>query len=332
MSEIVNNWIEEMDRWSPSPSFLRQKIDYMKEANKVRNPDLLEGKVVDFMKEQGLPSAEVSDAYVEQKELLTKLFGDADMGLKSDLFFHGTGLLKYEGEKYGKGGEKISHRKVVSVLDNVLQNGLVPHHDLWLPTKDVETVSLAANYFYAKWYADKYMDPENCLEWQLGDPIDWFNFTMADIVKDEISKIALLRKRVDWGSIKEMKKKRKDGSSNLLYDWVSSLNSNLLPRTPVDEILRCHTDIFHNWGAVLCVDAGDIKEIDMPHAESHEVRTDQKVEPFSIRAIGVPLKHVDEAREMVGNSKLKGVEIFALECADLHLAAFPFKELTKRYK
>src|SRR3989339_882864 len=266
-----------------------------------RTPQLLESQVVTFMREQGFPPAEVADAYEEQQEALEKLFGNSNTGLNHGPLYHGTGLYKHTEEKY-RSAEKTEDVKF-DVLNTVLAHGLKPHFDTFFPEGDIESLSLASSYFYAKWYAD----------------------TMRDTAKRLLTTKDGLRAL----EIKKLRDRRKKEYGSRLHKWLAGLQKDINPQTSVIDILKAHSDIAENWGAVLCFDKTNIVTIPTSLLSAHEVRTTKIINPQQIKAIGVPLQHMQIARDMLKKNNLSS-DLFALECADLHLASFPFKDLVKR--
>ncbi|OGY86402.1 MAG: hypothetical protein A2233_00600 [Candidatus Kerfeldbacteria bacterium RIFOXYA2_FULL_38_24] len=292
-----------------------------------RTPQLLESQVVTFMREQGFPPAEVADAYEEQQEALEKLFGNSNTGLNHGTLYHGTGLYKHTEEKY-RSAEKTEDVKF-DVLNTVLAHGLKPHFDTFFPEGDIESLSLASSYFYAKWYADKYLGKDTKMQWQLGNPYDWFCFYYADTMRDTAKRLLTTKDGLRALEIKKLRDRRKKEYGSRLHKWLAGLQKDINPQTSVIDILKAHSDIAENWGAVLCFDKTNIVTIPTSLLSAHEVRTTKIINPQQIKAIGVPLQHMQIARDMLKKNNLSS-DLFALECADLHLASFPFKDLVKR--
>ena len=202
-----------------------------------------------------------------------------------------------------------------------------------MPTANVEGVSLAESYFYAKWFASKNMGPGEDLEWQLGDPNDYFRFFMADTFIKELSPLNLPKTLVHYltnrRTILDLKKERDSKNPNRLYNWVSSFRSDVSPATLAVDLLNGQSDVPNNFGAIFCLDKEKIKTFNLPLGGAHEVRTRDSVPASAIKAVGAPLRHIQEARELISGSHSRA-ELFALECAELHFASFPIKNLVAR--
>jgi hypothetical protein len=278
----------------------RDKLNIVKEMWDVVTPRLLLKRIKKYIENQEI-SLEVSRCWEQQLNLLKKLFGDNDFGLRDNLLFHGTGVKKYEGEKYDdqKSGE---NDRTIRVLEEILKNGLVPHHDPWMPTGDMHSISLTNNYFYADYYADKYNEAENEVEWRYGDPNDWVIFFCADTARHEAKKSVVKKikgERVFDERMEAIRRERWQKNQNRLYNWISSLKHNATPQTPPKELMFSRTDINDNWGVILCFDKTDVQTLEIPFFESHEVRTDQHISSLNIKAIGVPMKRIVEIRKML---------------------------------
>jgi len=314
----------------PIKSSRSQKIEIGREFLTLRTPKLLDKKVSDYLDKEDFPNVEVSRAYVEQKAGLEALFGEYKGGLKRDLLYHGTGKLKYPGEKYK---DKVDVTKKLPVLETVLRDGLAVHHDQWFPTEDIESISLAVSYLYAKWFADKFQPDTDELQWQFGDPNDFFRFFMADtfLKHAEISNLpeTALNYIATRSKIKQTKKERTAQNSNRLFNWISSTRSDVNETTPAKNLLYGKTDITDNWGAVLCLDRNQIETFNLPLGGAHEIRTKHSIPPEAIRAVMVPLRHMDEAKATIEKTGHQ-MQLFAMECADLYLAGFPIEDLVAR--
>lgn len=306
----------------------KQQLDVAREIMRLRNPALLESKIVGYMREQGFANREVQAAHQEQLPVLTELFGTPDEGLKTDYVYHGTGLYSYAQEKYQTNPYTAERNQVVPILENILTNGLQPKFDPWVPTGDMRTISLAQNYLYAKWFAAKYMSEAMQLQWQFGDPTDWFFFSMADTMRDELGQVLTGEKTLDRQILREQKNKRQSAMPYKLQSWIGNLR-HLEGNTSLKDILTGHSDILNNWGSVLCIPKDQLQRIEMSFGGTHELRTDSAVTPEQIAAIGVPLDHLAQAQKVLQDTG-STAQLFALECADLHLASFDFNQLVQR--
>ncbi len=312
-----------------SPGFMEKpkadnsKSQFLQETWPRRNKDLLLQKIVEFMERQGFPPPEVREQLEKERQLLSSLFGDSNTGLKRDLLFHGTGKSKYAGEKY-RGG--VINEEVVPVLATVLEEGLVPHHDPWAREGEMTSISAAKNYFYSKYYADKYESKPEEMSWQFGDPKDWLYYFMFDIAKS-----AKFQDAMAYLKTKVKRKLQKDQVDiNKLAQWTSSLRDDIGGATTFKDLIEGHSTINGNFGAVLCIESAGLPVSHPKIIGAHEVRMGQVVLPDKIKAIGVPMVHVNEAKEMLHNAQLH-TSVFSLECADVYLSQFPLDQLTERF-
>jgi hypothetical protein len=308
----------------------RGKKEFLKEMIQTRTPELLDIKIAKFLEIQDFPNAEITNAYEEQKQQLEQLFGSHDSGLKKDMLYHGTGLLKYDG-KYNQTNETTN---ITPILENILQEGVKTHIDPWLPEGDTDTISLADTYLYAKWYASKYMTEQTKPQWQLGDPNDFFKFFMADSFRAELSPAKIYktirghisnRKKRD-----EINKERSQQYQNKLQEWTSSSRNDTSTETSVDDLLYGQSNIEGNYGIVICLDKQKVIYKSMPFLTAHEVRATQDATPDTIKAIGVPFAQVEQVTLLLQSKNMPDITVFALECADLHFASFDIKDVVAR--
>lgn len=309
----------------------RQLLREAKRMWEVRTPELLDQKNIEYTKARGYPPREVQDAYEHDKEGLTALFGEQGAVRQDHLFFHGTGAMKYGGDKYDKSDDHTA--EVEPVLEGVLRDGIIPHNDRWLPTEDTRSTSLAGSYFYTKWFADKYNAPENVPQWQYGDPNDYFRFFMADTFRSELEPSRLPSAVVSYltnkSSMGKLKKDRSKTNPNRLYNWNTSFRSDVDKDTSIEQLLEGRSDIAGNFGAVLCFDREGIDQMQMPVGGAHEARTAQPITSDKIRAIIVPLSEVDVVRQMVQDVGLSA-QVFSTESTDMHLMPHSIEELVAR--
>ncbi|MFA7244778.1 MAG: hypothetical protein WC070_01190 [Candidatus Magasanikbacteria bacterium] len=305
-----------------------QNKQFLLEMIRIRTPELLDKKIIEYLDVEGLPSPEVNTAYKEQKKQLEKLFGTPEEGLKKDLLYHGTGFYKYDRDKYSTDQQDTPN--TVQLFEKILDEGLKIHEDPWMPDGDMESVSLAGSYFYAKWFAAKYMTKDNKPEWQLGDPNDFFRFFMADSVRAEkISKAGLeyIKKHKQRVGIK---KERATKYENKLRNWTRSYRNDTTFQTTANNLLNGESDIPNNIGIILCLDKNKIPFQKPPLGSAHEVRTMRSILPEIIKAIGVPLKEINNIRDLLDEHGRDDIEVFAIECADLYFTTFKIQDLVAR--
>lgn len=300
-----------------------------------RNEELLLGNVNDYMEMEGLPPHEVQVEYEKEKDFLESIFGEHSSDtIKRDLYFHGTGLYKYAGNKYEKSDVQSN---LEPVLEKVLSGGLETHEDVWLPDQDTNSISLAESYMYAKCYANKYMSNPKELLWQFGDPNDWLYYFLADTGRSvleikNLSKLAVehIKTRKERKELKMKRFEKLPEGDHFLLAWCRSFRNDIDNKTPSIDLMEGHSNIPNNYGIVFCLDKNKVSNVVKPSLlKSHEVRATEGVTSDSIRAIGVPLVHMDKVKKIIDGSGLN-IKIFSLECADKHVAGFPTKEIVKR--
>jgi len=308
-----------------------QKIQFVSEMSKVRTPELLDKRIIEFLDVQGFPDQEVKEAYKQQKRKLEELFGTPEGGLKKDLLYHGTGLYKYDRKKYEK---EDRNTETTPLFESVLDEGLKIHQDPWMPDGDTESVSLADSYFYAKWFAAKHMTKDTKPEWQLGDPNDFFRFFMADTFRAEMAPKKAIKNITEYVKKRsqrvKLKKERSQKYENKLKDWTKSYRDDTSDSTRIQDLLNGESDIVGNTGIVLCLDKKQIPYQKLPIGGAHEVRTNTSVLPETVKAIGVPLKEIDNIRTLLNKHDRDDIEVFAIECADLYFASFKIQDLVAR--
>ncbi|MBI2436640.1 MAG: hypothetical protein HYV41_02790 [Candidatus Magasanikbacteria bacterium] len=314
-------------------SEFQQQIQFVLEMAQVGTPELLDEKKVKFLDEQGFPCAEVSEAFKSQKALLEKIFGTPDRGLSQDLLFHGTGLHKYKRDKYA---DEVEKTELDTTFENILDEGIKTHRDPWLPHGDTQTVSLANNYLYAKYFAVKHMSKDMEPEWQLGDPSDIFRYIMKDTIQAEMHPKRLVKNAIDHvsnrGERVKIQTERASKYENKLRSWTRSYRNDTSNKTSIKDLLDNNSDIADNFGIVLCIDKTKISYKKLPIGGAHEVRSAETILPENIKAIGAPLKELAKVKQMLMEHGRDEIEVFALECADLHFASFDIKDLVARFE
>lgn len=261
----------------------------------------------------------VKNAYAEYRPLIEKIYGDDHMN--QELLYHGTGRYHYTQE--GKHKYEVEESATVEdVLEVLLQKGLEPRLDIWVPTPASHpTVSLTHQRFYARWYADKHNF--NDLEWSFGDPLNWSSsFVVKNIGKvSHIPYIALL--------MKNQVKRKKGGLLGAVHDWVGDARDDVDGRTGYQEALKTKSTIPGNYGITLVMDDSSVENYDFPLLHRTEVRTLHAIPPKSLKAIEVPLKQVQETEEKIRGVLSLDIPVIPTECVDYHMSKFPMRELTR---
>ncbi|PIR04062.1 MAG: hypothetical protein COV59_02665 [Candidatus Magasanikbacteria bacterium CG11_big_fil_rev_8_21_14_0_20_39_34] len=334
--------IEEIENHYPTSKEEMRK--FKRRMWEVRTPARLEQKVARFLSEQGYPSAKVQNMLELQRDKLVDFFGTPEEGLKHDYYFHGTGRLKYPGEKYKKKDDietpgEHQQNKPVEILESVLRDGLEPHTDIWHPTKDDEFVSLTESYFYSKWYASKYMTESDQPQWQLGDPNDYFPFFVYDSIKREFAEVkhlpeTVMRVHREKDKMMEMKTKRDAEGfdrSERFQKWLTSFTAYGSEQKGFNAQLDMKSEIEGNWGAVLCVEKKNVQaDSDILVLGVHEARTEEIVEPEAIKAVIVPIDHMQDVQAMLEKNGLGDVQVLAMEAVEVYLGQFRMEDLVRR--
>lgn len=286
------------------------------------------------VKAQPVPQ-EVRDAYLQNREVIESIYGKAHAN--HDLLYHGTGALQYAGNKYQEG----TSNEYRHPLDSILQDGLKPHEDTWITTREaIDSTSFATTWPYAKWYADKHQNPNDPLEWNYGDSNEWFSYCMWDTVQTEAKNPRnykqlppLVAKKIlkFTGLVKKPTDSQKMSALKKLTQWVSDLTTEVTTDTPVAEILRGQTDIPDNFGAIVTVSRDDVELFDMGPGRVYEERTMSQVPPQKFISLAVPLDRVEEYAAKVAQLGLN-FPVLPIEAVDYHMSQFPLKDLTTASK
>lgn len=321
--------LSSLEKTRAPQSKLEQITDFLKEAWPVRNVDALSQRITAYQQEHGPIPEIVRSHYKKEREQLVDFFGDPlSKKLDRNLLFHGTGLLKYRGEKFQG---TIEHGLTVPVLEQILANGIEPQHDPFLPEGDVYTTSLVESYFYAKWFADKHMVSADEMQFQFGKPNDWFTFFLADTGKWALENLSQLVTRYFFNreKIRDAQKSRQSTISPIM-GWASGTRNDVKTAMTYREMLRDildgHSTIRENWGAMLCIDK---EQVTTRNVGAHETRTNNRIPPEAIVALGVPLRRLHEANLLFENVRSQAI-VFSLESAEIFLSQFPMEELAKR--
>ncbi len=280
---------------------------------------------------------EVLEAYEGHKDSILNLYGIEHVN--PNLLYHGTGAIQYDGDKY-RGGTSTEYTRP---LDSILQEGLKPHHDMWIQggSGGVDSTSFATAWPYAKWYSDKHQDPNDPLAWEYGDSTEWFQYNMLDTVKRGAQNALLhpsaslrrygpaIANRIGDALRNTMRDAPSDSRElDKLQQWISDVRSDVTPSTPGIEVLHGSTDIPDNFGAIITINRSDVELFDMGSGGVYEERTQSEVVPNRFRSLSVPLNKVGEYEQKIKQLGLS-VPVLPIEAVDYHFSHFPFQELTK---
>ncbi|MEI6887094.1 MAG: hypothetical protein WCK31_02540 [bacterium] len=257
-------------------------------------------------------------------EKLVEIFGTPESP-KDSLVFHGTGYYHYDfsNKYFDSNSVDTNDIPIRSVLLGILEKGLAPSYDPWLPGISVNTTSLTKNYFYALWYADKNSTEQ--FKWNYGNPNDWFNFFLADTLKAEfeMSPKELFEKRNRIKGFGENVRKEDKFKGNKLQSWIAPVSLEALRTKRSIDLLKIKSDIKDNFGCILVYDESPVEKFKMEVGNSHEIRTTKTLSSFP-EAILVPLDDISKLKE-----HFRGT-IIPIEAVNAYLSKFPFKFLTKR--
>lgn len=270
---------------------------------------------------------EVLSAYEENRETIGQIFGNEK---PNEALFHGTGNLQYAGNKYSGGtGEELRHP-----LDSILEDGIIPHLDVWNSEKGgYESSSLATTWPYARVYADFHQNPKDLRKWEYGDKGHWLSYFMGgttavygkDFFKRGVrSPKKVLREFKD--AISGMRQNKSPDGVGRLHNWVSNVR-RVDPSENTRQVFYSRTDIPDNFGAVFVVDKKGVK-VAPKGPGVYEVRTLDPIPPENFSALTVPLDKVAEYREKVAALGY-AFPVLPTEAVDYHMSRFPFEELTK---
>lgn len=279
----------------------------------------LQKKVNLYLDEQGreLPP-EISAEYEEQSQVLQQVIGN---NAANNFVFHGTGLYKYGGSKYG-GVDATT----VNVLSKILSEGLVPQPDPWIPGQEMKSSSFATRYMYAKTYAMRFNSQDAQTRWNYGDYRDWFMFYLSNMMRGLAGQA--LKKRINnliHPQANQIAMQRGFGqSTDLMRQWTAGYLSETSAQGMSHlEILKSSvTDIPNNYGIVLAAKREDIGEIDTRYHLGHEVRGGIAVPFEKIACLMVPSSKRVETEALVESSGLN-VPVISMEAADYFVSKLP---------
>lgn len=260
----------------------------------------------------------VLDAYENYKPIIEGIYGKDFLNQR--LVYHGTGRYHYlqEGSHKYEGDIRES---IEDVLEILLQNGLEPRLDIWVPTPaSYSTVSLTHQRFYARWYADKHNFDE--LEWSFGDSLNWASsFVVKNLGKiSHIPYITLL--------MMNQVKRKKGGLLGAVHDWVGDAKDDIDGDTSYQEALKTKSTIPGNYGITLVIDDSLVDSYDFPLLHRTEVRTFHSIPPANLKAIEVPLQYLAETKKIIDRF-FPNIPVIPTECIDYHMSQFPLDVLTE---
>lgn len=269
----------------------------------------------------------VKIAYEEFKDDIGNVFGTEH--LRGDLLHHGTGAMKYAGDKYGDGvSEQIQYP-----LDNIVSEGLMPQLDIFSMEGPMHSTSLAFSWEYAKWYATMCQDPNRSLAWEYGNRDNWGAYFLYRTLVDfrNIKHIPSISKRIGRRTIDKLVGKDRQRVPNRAHKWISATSREITEDSRLNEILRAKTDIPGNFGAVLTVNESDAPAVKMGPGDAYERRTQSPITSDKFVALSVPLDQVDTYRNITDSLGYK-FPVLPIEAVDYHMRKFPFDEIVRPEK
>lgn len=312
--------------WLVSTVMDKQVFEIVREMARYRNIGMLKSKVESSIQNQAsqLPK-DLQVEYERQLPLLQQLLGKCP-ALNKGLVYHGTGFYKYSKIKYRSGS---SEEGIEEVLPAILNSGIKPFYDPWLPGQEMQSTSYAKAYMYAKTYAMRFNSPGISTRWNYGEYQDWLMFYMTDMMKGLTTQAVASKLK---GIFKPSEEKGVSiNQTASVSNWVGSYIS---PRASSGmsmlELMKYSTtDIPNNWGAVFAIHEDKLQQVNAGLNLVHEVRATNPVSPEDIAFMSVPFDKIVVAMELVNQHNLK-FPVFPMEVVDYYLANFPITELVAR--
>lgn len=264
----------------------------------------------------------VLEAYMEYRPLIESVYGMD--GIRTDLLYHGTGLLRYGGN-----GQITADRPGTEpVLERILAAGLFPSADSWIPTPgSMPTVSLTKSRFYAKWYADICMGRNNRPVWSFGDSADWVLWHLFDSWRTEPAVLKAVEV-VFFG--------RRDSvlvdDLELFRRWILDVRNDVTHGTKYMNIFRGLSTIPVNFGILFAIRPESIRRLDMPLLSAYETRTPFLIPPSEFAAMEVPMGNIRQTRDIADASGYRDLPVLPMEAVDYHFSRFGFSEQTVRQR
>jgi hypothetical protein len=266
--------------------------------------------------------SEVVMAYEEFKPRIEDVFGNTSVN--PDLLHHGTGAIRYEGEKYGSGIVSQIQRP----LDNILTEGLTPQLDIFSFKGPMMSTSLAYSWEYAKWYATMCQDPQNPLVWEYGNRDNWGSYFLTNTIKAEMKLANAPYIAKAFGSKIAEKVRKQPEELNRMQKWASSASKDVDSATSLKKILKLRTDIAGNFGGIITVKKTDAPAVNMGPGDEFERRTLASIKPTDFVALSVPLNEVNSYQNVVSALGLP-LPVLPIETIDYHLCKFPVSQVIR---
>jgi len=239
-----------------------------------------------------------------------RLICDPDVGRARELhqgsMFHGTG-------RFARGYEGRDKRKpngqIIDVLGEILGKGIQYQVDVisrvFLPIE--KTVSLTRQRMYARCYAEIFGEDDERkthLEYAFGTLADWWPYFVHETVDNMLS----------------------PGNASLIPVVVK----NLLSKFTRDEIMHIF-DRYHllkqwnvnrarikgNYPMIFGIRESAVEPIWIPHGlDFFEVRSDKTVPPDALKFVEVPLKFIDETRDLIAKAGAIPLDVVPLEAGE----------------
>ncbi|HUD10794.1 MAG TPA: hypothetical protein VMS08_00165 [Candidatus Saccharimonadia bacterium] len=279
---------------------------------------------------QPVPQA-VLDACDANKSVIETIYGSDH--IRRDLLHHGTGALQYCGDKYGAGMTGQLRRPINAILGGDLS----PHTDPWALTQgSMQSTSFATAWSYTKYYADVHQMPDDPLEWEYGNRVDWFSYFIVDTAWQSFKEARAAGKTRRLGQpkgslrqeLRTLRQTREQDINangyNRLQRWA--FRSDIAPQTSTRDVICGRTDIPGNFGTIITVSEDDVPLAPMGLGGTYEKRSARPVEPREFTSLAVPLDKVEENTTKVHDLGCS-FPVLPIEAVEYHMSHFPIQEL-----
>lgn len=259
---------------------------------------------LDISKHPVLPvecSSELGLEYVYYRPIIEQLVDETAL-------YHGTGSRKINFSDFEKGKYEGTSEDVTNVIEELLNVGLVPHHDIVNPLFDIsenETISLTRAQPYARIYAQRHLSGSDELEYEYGDRRLWFNVAKTKAAVgfftslEGISKIPQLL-RINH-SLNNSWAKDTDPESN---NWMSALTDG-------------RSEIEGDYPVIVGIKNVEVINLSQKGFNETECRATKPIIPDDFCHLQVPRKNLKEVESLLKELEID-LPVLAIEWAELY--------------
>jgi len=234
--------------------------------------------------------------------------------LKKTGFYHGTGAYHYHFGKESKYTSNVFFIK--NSLRDILQNGLVPQHDVFnsiFKTESINTISLTRNRQYALAYAQLYFTNKTRTQYSYGPPALWVSGIAIRLI------LGSLRRKLSYSGLKEWPAEVRQ-YKRALHHWTKSFRRDgLYEGKSFSLCISGQSDIPDNFGMIIGINENSVNaiKINYPNVSKDETRVAHTIASKEFIHIQVPLECVTEVKELLKKLQMN-IPIVPIEYVELH--------------